>query len=504
MKSRLGMVLWAMCIGMSPLALAAQEEDLPFSKESLFDLAPPAGDEATPPSTQDAELPTSMDALFSLDPVEEKQAGDATRKTEEALPASKDDLFGTAAAPAPAPTPVIASKPANPWRGYFQTEFARTYSNPSHWSKVLGRLELGKQGRLDNGMKWKVSGRLDYNAAHDLDHYPKPVRDDERANFQLRETYLDIPAGDWDYRLGRQHVVWGEMVGLFFADVVSAKELRDFILPDFNIQRIPQWAARAEYFQDDFHAELLWIPFPEVNRIGKPGSEFYAYPYGPPLPIDREKKPSVRFENGNFGVRVSQLRNGWDYSGFVYRSTDSMATFYRDLAAGVYRPRHGRIWQAGGTLAKDLVSFVLKGEAVYTKGRRYNVLTIADPDGVVQLDTLDWAVGLDFNPDTDTRLNVQLFQRIYLDHDPSIVSDRYENGASLLVNRKFARHWEAEALLIGSLNRSDWLLRPKLAWKFSPDWRLNLGLDVFHGPPTGLFGQYDPRDRGYTELRYDF
>jgi len=31
-----------------------------------------------------------------------------------------------------------------------------------------------------------------------------------------------------------------------------------------------------------------------------------------------------------------------------------------------------------------------------------------------------------------------------------------------------------------------------------------MGVDVFGGPPTGLFGQYDQQDRVYSELRYDF
>ena len=71
----------------------------------------------------------------------------------------------------------------------------------------------------------------------------------------MRETYLDVSAGDWDFRLGRQQIVWGEMVGLFFADVVSAKDLREFVLPDFDYLRIPQWSVRTEYFKGDFHGE---------------------------------------------------------------------------------------------------------------------------------------------------------------------------------------------------------------------------------------------------------
>ena len=169
-----------------------------------------------------------------------------------------------------------------------------------------------------------------------------------------------------------------------------------------------------------------------------------------------------------------------------------------------YELRHKRINQAGGTLAKDLGDYVLKAEAIYTSGRRYNVTDATDADGVVEQDTVDWVVGLDFNPWTDTRVNTQFFQRIYFDHDSDIFQDRLENGFSLLLNRKLTDKVEAEALLVSSLNRSDWMFRPKLSWNFERNWKWLFGVDIFSGPETGLFGQYDARDRVYSELRHDF
>ena len=54
------------------------------------------------------------------------------------------------------------------------------------------------------------------------------------------------------------------------------------------------------------------------------------------------------------------------------------------------------------------------------------------------------------------------------------------------------------------MTRTDWLFRPKLSWNFQRNWRLLLGADIFHGPRLGFFGQYDQKDRVYTELRYSF
>ncbi|MCS7039560.1 MAG: hypothetical protein NZP34_08155, partial [Caldilineales bacterium] len=208
----------------------------------------------------------------------------------------------------------------------------------------------------------------------------------------------------------------------------------------------------------------------------------------------------------NYGLRLGRLIDGWDLSAFYYSSMDAAAAFPRELTATTqtYRPRHERIWQAGGTLGKDLGPFVLKAEAIYTEGRKYNVKVPTADDGLVEQDTLDWVVGADFQPGTDTRLNLQLFQRIHFDHDPRIVPAAREHGASVLVHHKFNSRWEAEAVFIRSLNRNDWLLRPKLLWKFQPDWRLTAGVDLLHGPQTGFFGRFANRDRVYAVLRRDF
>jgi hypothetical protein len=99
---------------------------------------------------------------------------------------------------------------------------------------------------------------------------------------------------------------------------------------------------------------------------------------------------------------------------------------------------------------------------------------------------------------------VQLFQRVFFNHDPRIIPDKRENGYSLYFNTKLGNRWEAQATFISSLNRTDWLFRPRVQWNFEKNWRLLAGIDIFKGPPTGLFGQYDSRDRLYSEVRYSF
>ncbi len=447
-------------------------------------------------------------------------------------PASRDSLFGDdkPADASPAAPATEKPPPASPWRGFMQGEVARSYQDPAHWSNERLRLELNRQGQFSENVKWKIGGRFDYDAAYaNSSFYAPDVRRDQRSEFSLRENYLDISSGgNWEFRLGRQHVVWGEMVGLFIADVVPAKDMREFILPEPDLQslRIPQWAARGEYFMKDMKAELLWIPVPSFDLIGKPGipgvrgaagADFYPYPIPAPPGgatfFVGEDHPSRRLSNSNYGARLSALKDGWDFSGFYYHSLDASPTFYRQVLPGpapalpvfIYQARHDKIDQVGGTLAKDLGSVVLKGEAVYTNGRQFNLLTnLTQPNGLVAQNTVDYALGLDFNLPSDTRLNVQFFQRIYANHDPDIIPSKFESGASVLLDFKLGNNVEGRALLVHSLNRNDWLFRPKVSWNFEKNWRLAVGADIFGGPLTGLFGRYDNNDRVYTDLRYSF
>lgn len=459
---------------------------------------------------------------------------------------SIDDLFGGPPPPAKAPLPKPASPLSNPppsqipppanmpaarptelavppvkasppdsarWSltGFYQNDLAYTYGGKEHWSRFNNTLDLSAQGRTDQGFGWKLGGRVNFDPIYDItNYYPSAVREDQRFEAMIREAYIDLPAGDWEFRLGRQHIVWGEMVGLFFADVVSAKDMRQLVLPDFDMIRIPQWAARAEYFSGDFHVEAVWIPYMTYDDIGKPGAEFY--PFNPPnIPgfqtrIDKEDKPTGLDESG-YGTRFSWIKNGWDLSGFYYSANDPSAAFSRQtsLTTITYQPIHKRIHQWGATLGKDLGPMVLKAEAVYTRNKLFNTVDPADTDGLVKQNIVDYIVGLEWSFPQETRLNAQFFQRWFANHQVGIVPDSTESGISLLFSTQ-ALHpkLEPEVLLVRSLNRADWSAQFKLTWKLDGNWRMATGVDIFEGPSDGLFGAFDDKDRVYTEVRYSF
>jgi hypothetical protein len=449
-------------------------------------------------------------------------AGPGLVHAQDKEPLSKDDLFGLdekeddkkdAATPADKPVGDVARPAAGKSvvTGWVQFEGAYTVADPDHLSKAAARVYLETNGRLSDRIKYKASVRLDHEGKYAFTNFYDGVPREQRSQAQLRETYLDLEAGNWAWRVGRQNIVWGEMVGLFFADVVSAKDMREFVLPDFDRIRIPQWAVRAEHYGEKVHSEFVWVVTPTVNELGKPVSDdFYPYPVAPPLPATfQDAKERRRLRDGNIGVRFSGQAAGWDWSGFAYRATDTEPTFYRDVVAGPvpsfnFRPQFDRVTQVGGTLSKDLGTGIVKGEVVHTRGRSFEVLDLTTPGGVARQDIVDWALGWDMNVGRDLMVNAQLFQRAFLDAAPNSAYDRNESGASLLLRYPFNSQVRAEVLAIASLNRRDWMLRPAVTVNFAKQWRAVLGVDIFKGQPGAFFGRYDANDRVYGELRYTF
>jgi hypothetical protein len=383
--------------------------------------------------------------------------------------------------------------------GYFEPSIAYTYAEPEHWSKLRARLELGVSGDLGQSMRYRMAVRLDGDGAYVVedDFYPGAVRDDQRFEAQIREFYLDFGGGRWAHRVGRQHIVWGEMVGLFLADVVSARDTREFFLQEFEAMRIPQWAWNTQYFAGDSTLEFVYIPVPSVDVVGEPGADFYPFPVPAGTPV-RNDRPERDLDNYNWGVRASTLKSGWSLSAYYYDSISVAPTLVMepDGLTLQYDP----VEQFGGTFSKDFGGFVFKGEAVYARSRRFQSLDPEDPFSLPDSDAMEWVVGA-MVPLGDWRVDLQLYGRRTFDYDPRMGFDENEYGATVLINYAASSRLELEMLALTGLNREDYLVRPKLAWRFAPDWRLQFGADIFGGDPVGLFGPYDDRDRIYLEVR---
>ena len=92
------------------------------------------------------------------------------------VPLSPDALFGDDLAKG-ADEPVV-------FKGFVGFELAYTTPSPAHWSRILTRAQVDATGAFSSNVKWKLSGRVDYDAVYNLaDFYLPAVAHDARFDF---------------------------------------------------------------------------------------------------------------------------------------------------------------------------------------------------------------------------------------------------------------------------------------------------------------------------------
>src|SRR5438045_1047081 len=179
-------------------------------------------------------------------------------------------------------------------------------------------------------------------------------------------------------------------------------------LADVSELRIPIWALDFTYrLTEGVSFEGVWTPDTMHNRLPKQGAEFQfarlPYRFRNPvvhLPDDADEFSLGRSEGG---FRLSLLRRGWDVSLIYYDQADKSPVFFQRRVAQpprpdviVLDPQHPRLHVVGVTLGKSFEPVVVRAEAAYTIGKRYETADPLDLDGVVRRDTLDWLVGVDY------------------------------------------------------------------------------------------------------------
>ena len=387
-------------------------------------------------------------------------------------------------------------------------------NEPERWSSLKAVLEVSATTKFGDDIRARVVGQLATNIAPQIEdnYYPAAVRKDQRFKATVREAFVEMPIGNVNARIGKQYINWGEAVGVFVADVVNARDLRHFLLQDFDQLRIGQWAARFDWQGDDKSAELVWIPVPTYDKIGAFGGDYYPVAYNLAsdlFEVGRNKKPTSSLSNSNVGVRGGFLKNGWDVSAFYYRSMDREVLFASGLSTRIpgplFTPTFGsRISQLGTTSSKDLDFAILKTEAVYTHGKAFTTANPSTLGKVEKRNTVDWLIGLDIPiPDSEARVNVQAIQRFIVSNADGLVVPRTQSYASVQFVYP-SGNWEASFLAIEGLNKTERLLRPKLTYKLTKNTRISMGGDFFSGNALGLLGQFEERDRVYVRLKHNF
>ena len=332
-------------------------------------------------------------------------------------------------------------------------------------------------------------------------HYAnKPIE------WRLREMYIDFFTKKIDIRIGKQQIIWGQADGVFITDIITPKDLSEFLLRDFNEIRIGINAVKANYYlNDENRLELVWIPqFTSTTPPG-PQSIWYItlpFPVSPTFHFE-EKNVPLSLENGEFFARYS-LNNSWidlqlmggytwddDPVQHINYTKDSITL---EITKIDVTPKHHRMTLFGGSFSTDLGGFIIRGESAYYIDKYFkNPYAV---ESVVEKDYLNYVFGVD-KTIGDWRLSTQFIQKRILDYDEGIFFNEVENLVTLLVSKSmFREKLRLEWFTYFGINHKDAFSRLRVFYMPYDQVSIELGTNLFFdededyilGDVPGLFG----------------
>jgi len=342
-------------------------------------------------------------------------------------------------------------------------------------------------------------------------------------NFDLSEIYLDMYFNNTDIRIGRQQIIWGKGDGVFITDIVSPKDLSEFLLPDFDEIRTGITALKLNQYIGDQTFEFVYIPTFTATVFADTSSIWSRTPVFPvPITTDySEKEIPATLENSEVFAKFSGILPFMDYeimAGYMWDDDPSMhitPTFSGPAPAltGVtLAPQHHRLTVGGGSFSTELAGMVLRGEGAYYQGKHFQALNAMNyPIDLVEKDYFHYLLGLDFSIGS-TRLSTQFIQQAIMDYDELIVQDDAMNTLTFLANRTFLRETlTAQLFAYVGLNKSDALIRPTLSYDLADGFEILGGANIFvkdadivDGDDPGQFGYFDDNDMLYMKVKYSF
>jgi hypothetical protein len=337
---------------------------------------------------------------------------------------------------------------------------------------------------------------------------------DRDLELGLREAYMDMYFSYFDLRVGKQQIIWGKAEGVFITDVVAPKDLREFLLPDFDEIRLGITALKLNYYLGNSTLEAVWTPvftptqMPGSGSIWQPRLDFPA-----PVNFDysrAEINPSMK--NSEVYLRFSTMASGFDYElvgGYFWYDdpalhiTPNIDPQTQQLTSLTLMPEYHRVSMTGGSISTPVGSLLLRAEGAYYSGRYFQIANPMVQGGKLKKDNLHYMAGLDYNLRGIT-LSAQFIQELILDHEEGMQNDELENTMTFLAKKGFIREklWVEFFSYIG-LNNEDALIRPKVTYNFADGFEVQGGANIFLGE-KGRFGQYKDNDMLYVKVKYSF
>lgn len=329
----------------------------------------------------------------------------------------------------------------------------------------------------------------------------------EQTGIELREAFLQYTTNHWDFKAGRQIVIWGVSDGVRVTDIVSPMDMTEFLARDYDDIRIPVNALKLKYFNSKLSAEVIFIPISSYFII--PISSNNPWSMLPPVEglhyeANLEDYPEKILENSEYGGRVSFFLSGIDFSVAALHTWNKMPVLSYGYSANndtvfVYG-QYNRMDMIGADFSFPLSKFVIRGEVAEYFGE----LQETNTSEKIKRNTTNFIFGIDWYPGKDWTVTAQYSHKFIPDYVENIASQENTAIGTLGITKNTIQNTlKLSSFIYYDLTNSGFFNRTSADYSLSDQIHLLLGYDWFNGD-DGMFSYYKDNSEFWVKAKYSF
>ena len=372
---------------------------------------------------------------------------------------------------------------------------------------------------------YKQSIQLSIDMYKDISHFfiqpYATISKDNPISFDIREAYIELYLDNMDVKIGKQIIVSGQADALYLTDIVSPRNVADFVLSETSDMRIGIPAVKASYYFGNYTFDGIWIAQAIPTTTYSPDSIWSSpsnlLPSSATITTNIPPTPELLIENSEvfaklryFGPSISyEIIAGNTYSDEPYISNLTITT--PSPLAGILDLKFDRYPILGGSFSTILGSFVVRGESILSFNKTFSAIETAPSPSVIEEEHhyLQGLIGFDWKL-FGFDMSSQYMLSYIFDYHEGIVhqgmsTTEYSHLATFRVQKKFfEERFTFQLFSLIELNPLNTLIRPSVTYAVEDAVSLKAEILLFVGDENGLYGKYKNNSLTSLSLNWYF
>jgi hypothetical protein len=333
---------------------------------------------------------------------------------------------------------------------------------------------------------------------------------ERQARLDLREAYVDVTLGKFEFRVGRQIITWGVGDLLFINDVFPKDWVAFLSGKPLQYLKFGSDAINVNFFPGFASLQVVAIPFYQSDVLPT-GQRLVAYDPMPAVTVRRERQPELSVKNVQVAGRIYRYVGNFDLSFYAYRG------FYGSPPGMLFDPAeetltftHPRLNVFGASVQGAFMNGVLSLEGGYYDSRD-------DPKGTnpgIENSQFRLLVGYQRAFGENLTAGLQYYAERMRDYSrylttlPTGFPRRKEVRHTLSLRlTQFLKYQTVRLSFFTfySPNDEDYYLNPEVRYDLGDGVWIAVGGILLGGKKDyTFFGQFEKNDNVYFVLRYGF